>query len=826
MDDRQLEKILKDIEVPAPEGNAKKRAVNLALVEFDKHQKEKTEKRQGFSLFGRLTDSSDKNARRTVMQKRLVYGGMATAMVVVLATTLSMEMVTHSPGGGKGSLSEFAHNIVASPSWFGVKQQQTFSMVTRAPDMKVAPGRENVSQTYAKAVEEQNKQRVEKAISNGASALPAPVSTPVGRLASNEMNRPTDDGRIAGREQEMASADAAAPKASVPMGKLNAGEDPIERWRHIPQQEPAKKAEMRSRADVVGQAAGGVTYEADRLMRQKMPETKAAAAPPASVAIAPGIIAPQPPIVMNDEEIGQNYYKDVGRDKFEHVEDNPPKAVSAEPVSTFSLDVDTTSYSFMRRQINEGVLPQKDAVRIEEMVNYFEYDYALPESKEQPFKPTVTVTPSPWKDGNMLMHIAIKGYDIPSTERPHSNLVFLLDTSGSMNSPDKLPLVIQSMKLLLDTLNPDDTVAIVTYAGNAGTALEPTAVRDKSKILSALDSLGAGGSTAGAEGIRQAYALAEAHYDKKSVNRVILATDGDFNVGITNHEELKSYIERKRETGIFLSVLGFGQGNLNDQMMQELAQNGNGVAAYIDNLNEARKVLVKEATSTLFPIAKDVKIQVEFNPATVAEYRLVGYETRHLNREDFNNDKIDAGDVGAGKAVTAIYEITPVGGPRLMDESRYAATGAKEADVRCIGGAPGQRCGGNDESVVAQKVKADANFGSEYAFLKIRYKLPDEDTSHLITTPVDMNHTQLLNGQACPALTACESNKASDDVRFSVAVAGFGQLLKGGKYTGKLTYDDVLSAAQDAKGKDEYGYRSEFIQLVRLAKSAAALQKN
>lgn len=808
MDDRQLEKILKDIEIPAPEGNAKKRAVNLALVEFDKHQKEKTEKRQGFSLFGRLIDSSDKNARRTVMQKRLVYGGMATAMVLLMATTVSLYHVNHpalknvisSNGSGTADFSSVAANITTSQSWFS-------GLDGKAKEQQLAKN-EPVSQTYAKAIEESNKQNVEKAIKSGTSSLPVPVSTPTGKLSVGEAYQPSDDGRIAGRREFEAADSAVAAKPSVPM------------------QEPAKKAEMRSRADVAGQAAGGVTYEADRLVRQKMPETKTAAAPPASVAIAPGIIAPQPPIVMNDEEIGQNYYKDVGRDKFEHVEDNPPKAVSAEPVSTFSLDVDTTSYSFMRRQINEGVLPQKDAVRIEEMVNYFEYDYALPESKEQPFKPTVTVTPSPWKDGNMLMHIAIKGYDIPSIERPHSNLVFLLDTSGSMNSPDKLPLVIQSMKLLLDTLNPDDTVAIVTYAGNAGTALEPTAVRDKSKILSALDSLGAGGSTAGAEGIRQAYALAEAHYDKKSVNRVILATDGDFNVGITNHEELKSYIERKRETGIFLSVLGFGQGNLNDQMMLELAQNGNGVAAYIDNLNEARKVLVKEATSTLFPIAKDVKIQVEFNPATVAEYRLVGYETRHLNREDFNNDKIDAGDVGAGKAVTAIYEITPVGGPRLMDESRYAATGTKEADARCIGGAPGQRCGGNDESVVAQKVKADANFGSEYAFLKIRYKLPNEDTSRLITTPVDMNHTQLLNGQACPALTACESNKASDDVRFSVAVAGFGQLLKGGKYTGKLTYDDVLSAAQDAKGKDEYGYRSEFIQLVRLAKSAAALQKN
>ncbi|HTK85302.1 MAG TPA: VWA domain-containing protein [Patescibacteria group bacterium] len=551
---------------------------------------------------------------------------------------------------------------------------------------------------------------------------------------------------------------------------------------------------MRARGDLQAQVAGGRAYtEADRLARQKMPETKAMASPPpASVAIAPGVIAPQPPIVMNDEEMGQNYYKDVGRDKFEHVDDNPPKVVSAEPVSTFSIDVDTSSYSFMRRQLNEGVLPQKDAVRIEEMVNYFDYDYPVADTKEAPFKPTVAVEPCPWKAGDKLIHIGIKGYDLPAGEHPHSNLVFLLDTSGSMNSPDKLPLVIQSMKLLLDSLQPDDTVAIVTYAGNAGTALEPTAVRDKARILSVLENLGAGGSTAGAEGIRQAYNLAESHFDKKSVNRVILATDGDFNVGITDPNELKSYIERERKTGIFLSVLSFGEGNLNDQLMQDLAQNGNGVAAYIDNLNEARKVLVKEATSTLFPIAKDVKIQVEFNPATVAEYRLIGYETRHLNREDFNNDKIDAGDVGAGKAVTALYEITPVGGQRLVDDSRYQKPLATEA---------------------LDKSKSDNAFSGEYAFLKIRYKLPDEDTSKLITTPITTSDDRTLES-------------VSDDTGWATAVAGFGQVLRGGKYTGEFTYDDVINLAQAHKGKDEYGYRSEFIQLVRLAKSAAAIQKN
>jgi len=476
----------------------------------------------------------------------------------------------------------------------------------------------------------------------------------------------------------------------------------------------------------------------------------------------------------------QPVYQDIGRDKFEDFDENTVKAVVQEPVSTFSIDVDTSSYSFVRRQLNNGVLPQKDAVRVEEMVNYFDYNYPVPATRDQPFQPSIAIIDSPWKEGNKIIRIGVKGYDIAPAEQPKSNLVFLLDTSGSMSSPDKLPLVIQSLKMMLDTLKSDDTISIVTYAGSAGTALEPTKVSDKAKIIAALDNLFAGGSTAGAEGIRQAYTLAEASFNKDAVNRVILATDGDFNVGITNPEELKDFIERKRDSGVYLSVLGFGQGNLNDQMMQELAQNGNGTAAYIDTLNEARKVLVKEASSTLFPIAKDVKIQVEFNPATVSEYRLVGYETRALNKEDFNNDKVDAGDIGAGHAVTALYEITPVGGAKTVDDNRYAqATTAK---------------------------KPDSNFGDEYAFLKIRYKLPKDDTSKLITTPV----TQA-------------AAKPSEDANWAVAVAGFGQLLKGGKNTGALTYDDVIALAQANKGTDEYGYRAEFINLVRAAQTAAAL---
>jgi len=478
------------------------------------------------------------------------------------------------------------------------------------------------------------------------------------------------------------------------------------------------------------------------------------------------------------------YYQDVGRDKFAEIKTNSIKLVAEEPVSTFSIDVDTASYAFVRRQLNHGVLPQKDAVRVEELINYFDYNYPVPNDRNQPFKPTVAVYPTPWNANTKLLHIGIKGYDIIPQEKPRSNLVFLLDVSGSMNSPDKLPLLKNSFSMLVDTLDPEDTVAIVVYAGAAGTVLEPTKVREKGKILAALDKLQAGGSTAGGEGVRLAYALAEMNYDKKAVNRVILATDGDFNVGITDRNELKSFIEHKRQTGIFLSVLGFGQGNYNDSLMQALAQNGNGNAAYIDSLNEARKVLVDEAASTLFTIAKDVKIQIEFNPARVHDYRLIGYETRLLNREDFNNDRVDAGDVGSGHSVTAIYEITPVESKQKpIDDLRY------------------------------QKTENTAAFfsSSEYAFLKIRYKLPDEEVSKLITQPIGskQDHNSI--------------SAVSGDMQFAAAVAAFGQILRNDPYTGTFSYDDVLQLAGPARGKDPFGYRSEFLNLARLAKTAKAM---
>lgn len=474
------------------------------------------------------------------------------------------------------------------------------------------------------------------------------------------------------------------------------------------------------------------------------------------------------------------YYQDVGRDKFTATDQNAFKIVKEEPVSTFSLDVDTASYSFVRASLNQNTLPQPAAVRTEEMVNYFPYDYAPAPGASQPFSTNVAVFPSPWTPGRKLVRIGVKGYEIGRRTRPRANLVFLIDTSGSMYAPNKLPLVKQSLEMLLDQLDGNDSVAIVTYAGTAGTALEPTPASERARIKAVIEGLGASGSTAGAEGIRQAYRLAEQHFDAKGVNRVILTTDGDFNVGITNQDELKGYIERERGKGVFLSVLGFGMGNYNDAMMQTLAQNGNGAAAYIDTVNEARKTLVDEATSTLFPIAKDVKIQVEFNPRTVAEYRLIGYETRMLKREDFDNDKVDAGDVGSGQTVTALYEVVPVGGPRANGDLRYAP----RAPV------------------------AAAGVDGELGFVKIRYKLPKSDTSLLLSTPIDRR------------VQFARFDDAPQDARFAAAVAGFAELLRGGRYNGALSYDDVLRMASGAKGKDDFGYRTEFIQLVRAARTA------
>ncbi|WP_408015402.1 vWA domain-containing protein [Ruegeria haliotis] len=450
---------------------------------------------------------------------------------------------------------------------------------------------------------------------------------------------------------------------------------------------------------------------------------------------------------------------------------NPLKVTADDPVSTFSIDVDTASYSIIRSSLMNGQLPPEDAVRVEEMVNYFPYNYPAP-AEGVPFRPTITVSPTPWNEGTQLVHIGIQGVLPEIDSRSPLNLVFLIDTSGSMQDADKLPLLKQSFRLLLSELRPDDQVSIVTYAGSAGQVLEPTDASERTKILTALEQLEAGGSTAGQAGLQQAYQVAEGMAADGEVTRVILATDGDFNVGLSDPDALKDFISRKRDSGTFLSVLGFGRGNLDDATMQALAQNGNGQAAYVDTLSEAQKVLVDQLTGALFPIANDVKIQVEFNPAQIAEYRLIGYETRTLRREDFSNDKVDAGDIGAGHSVTAIYEVTPVGSDAIRNGPlRYSANQAPEE-------------------------------AEEIGFFKLRYKIPGADQSQLIEQPI-----------------LPDQGVRGDDVEFSYAIAGFGQLLRGGAYLGNWSYDDAIALATAAKGDDPFGYRAEAVTLMRLAQT-------
>jgi len=471
-------------------------------------------------------------------------------------------------------------------------------------------------------------------------------------------------------------------------------------------------------------------------------------------------------------------------EKYPDATPNPVKVARQDPVSTFSIDVDTAAYTNVRRFLNDGMLPPPDAVRVEELVNYFNYSYPTPEDRSAPFASVVAVYPSPWNRDTQILHIGIKGFDVPRTERPRANLVFLIDTSGSMAEPNKMPLLKRSFRLLVKQLDGYDRVAIVTYAGTAGTVLQPTRGSDKDRIMAAIDGLRAEGSTAGGEGLRQAYDLAEANFDRSGVNRIILATDGDFNVGITDPTALQDFVAHHRQSGVFLTVLGFGTGNYNDLLMQKLAQAGNGVAAYIDTLGEARKVFVDQLGAALFTIAKDVKIQVEFNPARIAEYRLIGYETRTLNRTDFNNDRVDAGDIGSGHAVTALYEITPAGSrARLADPLRYGANSSAAGDV-----------------------------SDEIAFLKIRYKLPNEDQSRLITRPIDELDVQ------------SDFTRLPDDLRFAAAVAGSGQLLRHDPYIKDFTYDRAIAIAQAARGEDEFGYRNEFVQLLRLAQLASGMR--
>ena len=469
---------------------------------------------------------------------------------------------------------------------------------------------------------------------------------------------------------------------------------------------------------------------------------------------------------------------EVSGETYDEIVSNPVTAAAEEQVSTFSVDVDTAAYANVRRFLEAGQLPPQDAVRIEELINYFDYDYPASRSLERPFAVTTELAPTPWNSKTHLLHIGIKGYEVARRERPPANLVFLVDVSGSMDSPDKLPLVQRSLEMLTKELRAEDRVALVVYAGAAGVVLEPTAGDRKAKILEAIRNLRAGGSTAGGAGLALAYDLAAENAGEDKANRVILATDGDFNVGITDPDALVDFISEKRAGGVALSVLGYGTGNYNDALMEGLSNAGDGNAAYIDSLKEARKVLVEEMSATLLTIARDVKVQIEFNPANVAEYRLIGYENRLLRRQDFTDDRVDAGDIGAGHSVTALYEIalTGAGGARLP-ALRY------------------------------QTAEAAPDFSEELAFLKLRFKRPQSDASEPIERIV--RRSELSDSLAA----------TSYDFRFAAAVAAFGQLLRGGNLMEDFTMADAVALARDARGEDPWGYRAEFVQLARLAES-------
>lgn len=476
------------------------------------------------------------------------------------------------------------------------------------------------------------------------------------------------------------------------------------------------------------------------------------------------------------------YNQNFNTEGYATIHENGYKDVLRQPLSTFSIDVDKASYSNVRRFINTGQLPPVDAVRIEEMINYFNYDYPEPRGKH-PFSVYTELSVCPWNKDHQLLHVGLKGKSIDKTELPASNLVFLLDVSGSMNSPNKLPLLKNAFHLLVQELRPEDRVAIVVYAGAAGLVLESTPGSEKDRILAAISNLSAGGSTAGGEGLRLAYKIAGENFIEEGNNRIILATDGDFNVGVSSNAEMERLVETEKERGVFMTVLGFGMGNYKDDKMEIIADKGNGNYAYIDNIQEARKVLVTEFGGTLFTIAKDVKFQLEFNPARVMAYRLIGYENRLLNDEDFNDDKKDAGEMGSGHTVTALYELIPAGSDESMssiDPLKYQKTESS-----------------------AKAVKADPS--AELLTVKLRYKQPDGRTSTLYENPIR-------------GIVRSEK-ELSDDFRFSAAVAEFGLILRDSKFKSEASVEQILHLAQVARGKDGEGDRGEFIKIVKTAET-------
>jgi Ca-activated chloride channel homolog len=475
---------------------------------------------------------------------------------------------------------------------------------------------------------------------------------------------------------------------------------------------------------------------------------------------------------MRREPQQQTHFNTEG---YSLIEENGFRNVANNPLSTFSIDVDNASYSNVRRFINNGMLPPVDAVRSEEMINYFSYNYPEPEG-EHPFSISTEVAKCPWNSSNLILQVGLKGKSIEKAKLPPGNIVFLLDVSGSMDSPNKLPLLKSALRLLVNELRPVDRVAIVVYAGAAGIVLESTPGNRKETIISALDRLQAGGSTAGGAGLKLAYEIAVRNYIEGGNNRIILATDGDFNVGASSNAEMERMVEKERERGVFITVLGFGMGNYKDDKMEAIANRGNGNYAYIDNIQEARKVLVSEFGGTLFTIAKDVKIQIEFNPVAVASYRLIGYENRLLNDEDFNDDRKDAGEMGSGHTVTALYEIVPAGVEVAsgVDPLRY------------------------------QSLKRETTgYSGELVTIKLRYKDPAGLKSKLFEQIVSNSHTSFSG--------------SSEDFRFAVAVAAFGMMLRSSEHRGDMTWKRVSDIASSSRGRDEDGYRAEFIRLIDAA---------
>lgn len=716
---------------PAPDGDAKARAMRLAMENFDRLQ--------GTGQASR--SSEDRQGAAPLNGVRRMFHYLTSRPALAMTTSAAALLI------GVAVILPVADLRIGKPT-----------VVTEVPKTAPVPPVEPVTEAAPTVPQTDTlTSTVGDAPAKPELQTESPTAPTTGDVASAESNA-------------MSSADAGAMEASPAPKSRDDASGALARTAEgagaavvmqnpVPDAEaPAEMAEEdASSANAVDSLVGGTSDAEPRLRAEAKMAGDEMAYLPAPASSAPDAVAAP---VDNTEA-------------YSNEAPNPVKVTAEEPVSTFSIDVDTASYAVVRSSLTGGYLPTPDQVRIEEMVNYFPYAYAAPEG-EAAFASTVSVMPTPWNPGTRLVTIGIQGALPEVAARPPLNLVFLIDTSGSMEDANKLPLLKQSLSLMLAELRPEDQVSIVTYAGSAGLMLPPVKAADRAAIMSALDNLAAGGSTAGAEGLELAYQVAEGMKAEGEVTRILLATDGDFNVGVSDPDGLEAYVAKKRETGTYLSVLGFGRGNLDDAVMQSLAQNGNGTAAYIDTLSEARKVLVDQLTGALFPIADDVKIQVEWNPATVAEYRLIGYETRALRREDFNNDAVDAGEIGAGTQVTAIYEVTAPGSEAVLnDPLRYGA-------------AP-----------------ADGTAG-ELGFLRLRWKAPGEDASTLVETPI--------TGTEAP----------TTETRFAAAIAGFGQLLQGSVYLGDWGWDQAIDLALANRGEDAFGYRIEAVNLMRLAQSLSA----